>query len=121
MVMQSGRGIDPRRTPFLQAQKQRGDAAELLRGDKTTDTPLKLFLPDIEHANDLAITLARCERYHMPYHYDLYLNMAKWQSSVNGHQAKLFSQTAMGFGVPEFYGGEKNAKGRHGKDDEPNR
>ncbi len=119
MVMQSGRGIDPRRTPFLQTAKQRGDAAELIKGDNLKDLPMKLYMVDLEHANDLAITLQRCERYNMPYHRDLYIAMAKWQSSVGGHQAKLFSQTSMGIAVEQFYGAER-ARNKQ-RDDEPNK
>ena len=115
MVMHSGKtDFNPTRSPLVQSVKHLETIKELIRTDKRPDFITMLDFPSDEIRIAFCQCVDKCIAYGLSEELDYIWNLGLSLVSNKGQRAKMFSQTAAGLLVPEFYGGKGDVRGSNG-------
>jgi hypothetical protein len=81
---------------------------ELIRADRRKDFITLLNFFDTQETISFCKSIYKCVKHNLVQREDYVWSLAMSRVAIKGHRAKMFSQTAAGLLVPEFYGGSNN-------------
>lgn len=116
MTMASGKmdNFNPTRSPLVQSVKHMEAIKELIRADRRADFITMLNFMDRETSISFCQALYKACKHNLRSIEDYIWNLGLSMVAIKGDRAKMYSQTAAGLLVPEFYGGKGGVSGNNG-------
>ncbi len=110
MTMPSGK-FNANRAPLVNAVQHMESIKELIRADRRKDFITLLNFFDTKETISFCKSIYKCVKHNLSQREDYVWSLAMSRVAIKGNRAKMYSQTAAGLLVPEFYGGSSNGSG----------